>query len=163
MTGSNLPPGGEPLRWTVPRAALEFGLSKDTLRKRLATAGEKPDRSGTYSTPQIVRALYRGLAAEKLRETRGKADNWALKNAALRGELLSREGVLAAGEALFAALGPAIERSALGREEKRALLETLGSWPAMVKAVAERQTRQIHLLRNDGDGGGEDGTEEEES
>jgi hypothetical protein len=128
------------------------------LRKRLAAAGEKPDRSGTYATTQIVAALFSGFAAERLRETRGRADNWALRNAALRAELLSREGVRAAGEALCKALGSVIERSALGREEKRAVVEMLGSWSAMVKAVAERQTRQIHLLRNGDD---EDGREEE--
>ena len=153
---TNLP--GEPLRWTIDKAAREFGVHQDTLIKRFSLAKETPDPiTRTYSTRQIIVALYGDIAAERLREVKERADNLMLKNGALRGELLDRETITKTGEAYIISIRSLIETASMPRNEKDSLLESLASWPIAVKDAAKRQTRQIHLRRETGEDGKENG------
>ena len=147
-----------PLRWSIVRAAREFGLSRDTLSRKLSIAKEVADPTGCYSTKQLLAALYGDLPAERLREVRGKADNWELKNGALRGELLSREAITKAGEAFVIAARSLIETSSMTKDERNSLLESLATWPIVVRETAKRQTSQLHLRpEKDAANGNEDG------
>ena len=57
------------LTWTISRAALEFGLERQTLRRRLADTQQTPDAKGRFTTRQICRAAFGDLHAERLRKT----------------------------------------------------------------------------------------------
>jgi hypothetical protein len=140
----NLPK--EPLRWSVNRAGKEFGLSEETIIRRLALAKERADSvTQTFSTKQLLVAIYGDLSAERLREVRERADNLMLKNAVLRGELLERIEMTKAGEAFMISVKALIETWPVPRKEKDAFLGTLASWPVVVRGVAERQRKQVRL------------------
>ena len=55
------------IAWSVNRAAIEFGCDRTTLRKRLADAGQQPDRKGQFSTRQVCAALFGDAHAVKVR------------------------------------------------------------------------------------------------
>ena len=63
-TRSNVPAAA--LKWSVERAAPEFGLTHNTLRKLLNKNSVQADAEGLYSTKQITDAVFGGLADEKL-------------------------------------------------------------------------------------------------
>jgi hypothetical protein len=67
-TRSNVPAAA--LRWRAERAAVEFGLTTNTLRKALNKDSARPDSDGLYTTQQIIGALYGALHQEKLRTQR---------------------------------------------------------------------------------------------
>src|SRR5262245_55193326 len=80
-----------PLRWTLHSICREFNLGHDTLRKRLTEAEESPDPNDeTYSTAQIVSALYSGDRALRRRKLKEEADKLELENQITRGDFLSR-------------------------------------------------------------------------
>jgi len=56
VTKSNVPAAA--LRWSPERAAVEFGLTTNTLRKPLSKDSAAPDNDGLYSTQQIRGALF---------------------------------------------------------------------------------------------------------
>ena len=88
---------------------------------------------------------FRSISTERLREIKERADYLALKNAALRGELLERDAILRAGEAFVVSIRSLIETSSMTKDEKNSLLETLSTWPITVNDAAKRQKRQIHI------------------
>jgi hypothetical protein len=68
-------PSAQPVRWTVGRAAAEFGVDRKTLDRRIVDAGVKPStEDDCYSTAQIIAAVFGDLDAEKLRKMRAEAD-----------------------------------------------------------------------------------------
>ena len=85
------------LRWSVTRAAKEFGCDFKTLVKRLTAAGIVPGDDGRYSTQQIARALYLDggdIDAEKLRKVRLECDLLQRKLDEADGRLLDADAVL---------------------------------------------------------------------
>jgi hypothetical protein len=152
----------ELLRWSVEASAREFGVSKDWIKKRLIEVNENPDaKDKAYSTAQIVKAVFGDIYGERLRETKEKADNWALKNAQLRGELLDRNSILRGMEHIIAATARLIDASSLSKTEKTDLRNTLATWPVVVRGVAERQSHEIAVGSKNGKEGGENGEEED--
>jgi hypothetical protein len=150
------PPRGniprDALRWTVESAAREFDISKETVRKRLTAVEEYPDaQDKCYSTGQIVHAIFSSIQAERLREMKGRADNWELRNGALRGELLNRESLSKALGAIFSALTQIILSAPVPRSVKDDLLTNISSWPVAIRSVSARQSRQIHLEEKEED------------
>ena len=61
------------VRWTLEAAAREFGRSRTTVTNRISAAGIKPDSDGTYSTRQIVDAVFGSIQEAKLREANARA------------------------------------------------------------------------------------------
>jgi hypothetical protein len=134
-----------PLKWTVRAIAREFKLAENTVSRKLSESKQSPDSKGVYATSQVTAALYGDLSAERLRELKGRADNWELKNRALIGELLDREELEKTLGQLFVSFKSAIESTSMTREEKTATLEVLASWPVVVKETAAQQSKQLHL------------------
>ena len=62
------------IRWSIYRAAMEFGIDRRTLARRLAAASTEPGPDGHYSTGDIVRAVFNNLELERTRLTRAQAD-----------------------------------------------------------------------------------------
>jgi hypothetical protein len=52
---SNVPAEG--LKWVVERAAREFGMTTNTLRKALNRDSVAPDADGLFSTQQVAAAI----------------------------------------------------------------------------------------------------------
>ena len=75
------------MNWTITRAAPEFGTTRETLKRRIASVG-LPSKA-KYTTKEVVKALFGDMAGEKLRLTREQADKLALDNAETRSDLVS--------------------------------------------------------------------------
>src|SRR5438876_3203883 len=104
-------------RWTIEAASREFGITSSILRKRLTAIHERADREDKcYSTEQLVKAIFGSLQGERLRELRERADNLALKNASLRGEMLDRAELIKALEGIFLAVNQLIAAASLPKE-----------------------------------------------
>ena len=136
---SNVPV--ERLRWTVEKAAGEFALTTDTLRKALAKDSAVADADGLFSTQQIVAALYGALHQEKVRTQKELADRYMLENQITRAEVLNRAEV----ERIFATIADAIKTrimsSNLSRHEKEDILKDIAALPIVLKEVAHGQSR----------------------
>ena len=66
------PAGG--IKWTLLRAATEFGVARETLRRGLRQLAIDVETDATYTTKQIFTALAGDLKTERIRETRARAD-----------------------------------------------------------------------------------------
>jgi hypothetical protein len=148
--GSNIPQ--EELRWSLDAACREFGITSHTLHKRLVAVNERADlEDKCYSTEQIITAVFGSIQGERLREVREKADNLALKNASLRGELLDRMELAKALEPIFLAVRQIISASSLSKEMRDDLLNTIATFPLSVANVAVKQRKQLRA-KDDDDG-----------
>jgi hypothetical protein len=65
VSKSNLPQN-VPLRWNVEKAATEFGVARNTLKKALNQNFITPDADGLYTTRQLCEGLFGSMHAEKL-------------------------------------------------------------------------------------------------
>lgn len=61
------------IRWTLIRAASEFGVDRKTMTDRLKSAGIEAGKDDCFSTADICRAIFSDLEAEKIRDTRAAA------------------------------------------------------------------------------------------
>jgi phage terminase Nu1 subunit (DNA packaging protein) len=160
---SPVPPGNirDSLRWSIDAASREFGVSKDWVKKRLIEVNEPSNpKDKCFSTAQIVKAIFGDIHGERLRETKEKADNWALKNAVMRGELLDRSSILRGMEHIITSTARLIDASSLSKTEKTDLRNTIATWPVVVRGVAERQSHEIALGKNGKEGGSEEEAED---
>jgi hypothetical protein len=83
------------IRWSIYRAAMEFGIDRRTLARRLAAAGGiHPGDDGRYSTRDIVRAVFTDLEAERTRLTKAQADCAEIKYHELLRNWMPREPVI---------------------------------------------------------------------
>jgi len=79
---------GNIYRWSVGRAAAEFGLDPKTLSGRIKAAGVLAGSDGKYSTRDIDCAIHCDYDNEKTRLTKEQADVVALKKAEMLRELV---------------------------------------------------------------------------
>lgn len=120
-----MPRKSEPIRWTVDRAAVEFGIAHKTLRTKLALAGTNPGEDGRYSTKQIDAAIHDDISEERIRLTKEQADKTALQNAIIRAERPTVEAVYKTHEGIYIALRQTILASHLNDAEQAECLEDL--------------------------------------
>ena len=112
-----------PLRWNLSRAADEFGVHRDTLRKVLLAGGHQPDADGFYTTRQIHQALTGDREAHKARKEKAEADRIELDNAERKRLLVPVEDALKlARKFTFAVVGIIRSDDTLGTETKNAVL-----------------------------------------
>ena len=130
------------IKWTVSKAATEFGYDKKTIVTRLKATGAS--LKGTLTTRQIVAALYGDASAEKLRLMRSEANIRAREDAVGAKELVSAKTVQAVWSEIFVLMREKIISSRLSEDEKADLLATLREIPpdeyfaARVLAVEDR-------------------------
>jgi hypothetical protein len=97
----------------VERAANEFGLAQDTLRKALAKASVACGVDGCFSTAEICRGVFGGLAEEKLLTQRQLTRKYQLENQITEGSLLNKAALSAGQQTARVARGIADRRQNL--------------------------------------------------
>lgn len=113
------------MQWSLKKAAAEFGVSRETLKKRL-TIAEIPTKP-TYSTKEICRAVFGDLNNERLRLTREQADKLALENEQTRKIMAPvTELIPLFGKYCSAARARIDGDPKLDREEKDKIIEDIG-------------------------------------
>lgn len=79
----------KPLQWSLRTAAIEFGIARDTLAKRIKQASIAPAFGNDgYSTAQICDAKYGDIYGERLRKVSLEADLLELEHKTATGALL---------------------------------------------------------------------------
>src|SRR5215471_7480833 len=94
----------EQIRLTIERAAAEFGTDHRTLLRALTASAIVAGQDGKYSISQIHRACTGDLQAQKVRETRHRANILEMEEAEKRGSLIAVDAVRALGEKVFIAV-----------------------------------------------------------
>lgn len=123
-------PPDEPIRWTMERAAKEFGRDRKTLSKYLTERGERAGDDGRFSTKQIADALYIGVDLEKeqARLTARNADIAEVRLARARNEVIDTETVFRIWENIRVAITRTILTCGLTHKEKDHILSELKSF-----------------------------------
>jgi hypothetical protein len=142
QTKSNVP--AAVLRWSIERAAIEFGLSMMTLRKSLAKSSAIPDADGLFTTQQIIVALHGSMDVEKLATQKEIRRKLELENAVTEGTVLNRAALSKGFAELADALQQTVINSSLPREAQENFLHNLSSWPVILEGIARSQSK----LRN---------------
>jgi phage terminase Nu1 subunit (DNA packaging protein) len=113
------------MKWNLHTAAREFGVSRETIKKRLTVA--EIEKKATYTTREIVRAIFGDIDSEKLRLCREQADKLELENAESRKTMVPvGDLVPLLGKFLSAARARLDGDPKLEREEKDKIIEDLG-------------------------------------
>jgi phage terminase Nu1 subunit (DNA packaging protein) len=113
------------LRWTLEKAAMNFGIHRSTLTKKLRVGDTEPGPDGKFSTQQIVAAIYNDSNSERTRLYREQGDRLALENAKSRSEQIDVESVWKTYEGIFSAMRKTILASPLTDAEKAEALAQL--------------------------------------
>lgn len=113
------------IRWTLTAAEAEFPISRDTLSRRLHQLGEQPNDAGTYSTHQIIAAVFGDAGAEKARLAREQADRVAFDNAQKRGEFIAVVDAVRLARRYVHAVRQKIVALTITEEEKQTILAEL--------------------------------------
>jgi hypothetical protein len=74
--------------WTIHRAAVEFGASRETITRGLRTNGVEVEAGKEFTTRQIFTALAGDLKFERCRRERAQALKIELENKVTEGRLL---------------------------------------------------------------------------
>lgn len=77
------------MNWTATNAAKEFGVSRETVLRGLRAIGHDTTKGKEYPTKTIHQALAGDLKAEKIRETRARADLLELERREKEGDIIS--------------------------------------------------------------------------
>ena len=138
---TNIP--SEPLRWSVIRAAEEFGLDQVTLRKRLVKAESIPDDTGCYGTLQIISAVFDDSKTLRDLEVKERTENYRLKNEAIKGNLLDKGSMLAGLEISYQSVKNIVMGSLLSEKDKKDILDNLARCPLILDEVSRKQALEI--------------------
>ena len=131
LTKSNVP--AAPLRWSIERVGIEFGLASQTLRKSLAKTSATPDADGLFTTKQIIAAVYGAFDQEKLATQKQWTRKYEIANAVAEASVLDRSE-LARGLATIAdAMTSRIMSADVPRSVKEDLLTDLAGLPLILE------------------------------
>src|SRR6266404_3572355 len=90
-------PAHQPIRWSLHRAELEFGISPQFIKKGLKANNIKADTDSTYSTKEIATAIFSVNGLEKKakearhHQTIDEAEQSRLDLELKRGKLITKE------------------------------------------------------------------------
>jgi hypothetical protein len=141
------------LRWSIDRAASEFKLAANTLRKILNQGGAEADAGGCFSTEQITRCVFGDLHSEKLRKELQLVRKYEIENQISEASLLNRTEIAKGLAAVADAMTSRIMASDVSRSVKEDLLADLAGVPLVLREVADKQTK---LPRGGNGNGSED-------
>lgn len=110
------------IRWTVNRAAGEFGTTHQTLTRRLLALGVVPAEDGFYSTKQIASAVFGDKDGERIRLLKEQADKIELENAQTRREQAPMVQVEKVWVGWALAIRDAVRDQEIPHEMKQAIL-----------------------------------------
>jgi hypothetical protein len=141
QTRSNVPQT-EPLRWNLKKAAIEFRISKDTLRKNLNQVSATPGEDGCYSTEQITGAVFGDLYNARLRVENERYERLRLENEFRRGEQLDKHELTRCFDEISDAISSRVMSiHELSREVKQDILRELSRSATIILEVSDRQTK----------------------
>ena len=126
------------MKWTLSKAAPEWGTTRETLKRGLRLAGI-PERK-TYTTRDIDRALHDDLKLERARETGLRADLLELKRQQKSGDLVTMDEARCV---IAEALAPV--RSKLMAMPSTLALRCNPSDPDLARTELEKIVREILL------------------
>ncbi len=125
MAGNKSGPKADAFRWSINRAAMEFGADNMTLEKRRRAAGIEPGEDGYYSTRDIASLIFGDKEAETIRKISAEARQVELKNAITEGELIPVASVIKICARILVPVRQKILSSSLSEQERHDMLEDL--------------------------------------
>jgi len=114
-------------RFTVQKAADEFGFDRKTVAKRLKMAGL--EGKADYSTREIYQALSGDLEAAEIRVANARAEKLEMEVAQLKGDLVPTDHVVIVWSNVLIAIRQIIKNSSVSKTEKLSLLKELREIP----------------------------------
>lgn len=96
-----MPARPEPYRWTVEKAATEFGIDRRTLTKRLRQESIEPGKDGKYSTADIASTIYGDLEGERTLLTKAQRRREEIKLAKEKEQVIDAEIVRQTWESII--------------------------------------------------------------
>lgn len=115
----------QPIRWTIEQASNEFGLDRQTLAKRITSAGILAGADKRFTTSDICSAVYGDIEGEKLRTERHRANLLEMDEQERRGSLLKKSEVYEQIDRLGIELKANIMACNISEDEKRDILKTM--------------------------------------
>lgn len=119
----------KPIRWTIERAASDFGIDRKTLANRIRAGGIMPGEDEKFSTKQIAKAIYTDGEAARASLAISQKENFDLRNRKLAGELVDPKQCQQLWDNAMIAMRQKIADSKLSDAEKRELLKDLQPIP----------------------------------
>jgi hypothetical protein len=77
------------MKWTIHKAATEFGVSRETIDRGLLRTGTKSKPGDTYTTKEIFTAIAGDFKFERTRRERATAEKLEMENARIKGETIT--------------------------------------------------------------------------
>lgn len=115
----------ERMRWTVPKAASEFGVNTNTLTRYIKAAGILAGKDGKFSTLDVAEAIYGDQHKELLSNRQKENALLDIELSRARNEVIEVEVVSQLLESIGAAAKRIIMLSGLSLSEKIATLNEL--------------------------------------
>jgi phage terminase Nu1 subunit (DNA packaging protein) len=119
----------KPFRWSLNRAADELGVARPKVRSRLARAGITAAADKTYTTKQILSALFGDKDAEELRKLTAEADVAEMKRDEMDGSLLPADVVEAVWQNAISEMKDIVTSLDIPDEARRRILAALRTIP----------------------------------
>lgn len=117
----------EAVRWSMYRAAQEFGTNERTLKKRQLALGIQPGEDGFFSSKDVAAMLFGDKEAETIRKISAEARGQELKNAVTEGELIPLASVLEICRRIIVPIRQRILSSSMSETERHDALADLVS------------------------------------
>ena len=112
-------------RWTIHKAAVEFGCSRETLEKNLRKAGISDSKD--YSTKEIVAAMFGDEKQERIGKLREEKEKLIRERLVDEGNLVASEEVNQWIDKTMSSIKACVLASSLLPEEKSDLLKVMQS------------------------------------
>ena len=129
------------MHWLIEPASREFGCDGETLSKALKRAGIEPAfKDGSFSTTQIVSALFGDYDAQRTRKVTAEADLLEITKAEKRRELISsQEFVEIAQRGLQAMTAHVMSITELPIEQRESIIKQIRACgESVVEGVGDR-------------------------
>ncbi len=119
----------KPIRWTIERAASEFGIDRKTLAGRIKTGSIVLGEDGKLSTRQITQAIFTDGEAARASLAISQKENFNLRNKKLADKLVDPTQCQQLWDSAMIALRTKISDAPIPDATKRDILKDLQSIP----------------------------------
>lgn len=107
------------VRWTIRDAAVEWGVSSNSLGSKLHAIGQSPGEDNKWGTTQICKAIYGDKAYEQTRLVREQADAKQVENLIAAQQLVKIHNVISYLKGVAISIRQNIQAlQSIGPEEK---------------------------------------------
>ena len=119
----------KPIRWTIDKAASEFGIDRKTLANRIRAGGISPGDDARFSTKDICRAVFTDGEAARASLAISQRELIDLKKQQLAGNLVDPKQCQQLWDAAIIALRQKISDAPIPENVKRDILKDLQTIP----------------------------------